>query len=231
MKIHGLNKTTLLDYPGTLASVIFLGTCNFCCPWCHNKNLVLAPHLEPAIPEEEVLTFLKKRQGILEGVCITGGEPTLQQDLPAFIGKIKALGYKVKLDTNGYRPDMIRTLLDARLLDYIAMDIKADPLHYGQVCGLPDLNIHVIKTSADLIMKSGIAYEFRTTVIRELHDIEQFHNIGQWLAGCQAYYLQPFRDSEGVIQPGYSSYPAAELESFRHVLKETIPVVEIRTLS
>ena len=152
MKIHGLNKTTLLDYPEHVAATVFTGGCNFRCPFCHNGGLVLEPHKQPLILEEDVLSFLKKRKGVLSGVCITGGEPTLQKDLAEFIRKIKELGYLVKLDTNGYRPEMLEELFTEGLLDYVAMDIKTSLENYAVVSGVKNIDTDVIKESADILI-------------------------------------------------------------------------------
>ncbi len=228
MKIHGLNKTTLLDYPGHVAATVFLGSCNFRCPFCQNGSLVTDPGSQPVIPEEEVLSFLKKRRSILEGVCITGGEPTLDKDLPAFIEKIKALGYLVKLDTNGYRPDVLRSLCEAGLVDMVAMDIKSSKEGYPKASGVPGLSISLVEASADYLMNGKIPYEFRTTVVRELHTEQDFISIGNWIAGCSAYYLQSYRDSEDVLVKGFTAYTPEELVHVRDILRKTIPHTEIR---
>lgn len=228
MQIHGLNKTTLLDYPEHVAATIFTGGCNFRCPFCHNSELVLHPGQQPQIPEEEVLTFLKKRKGILTGVCITGGEPTLQKDLRDFIQKIKDMGYLVKLDTNGYRPEMLERLLKENLLDYVAMDIKSSRERYGVLAGVEGIDTSVIEESTALLKNSGIPYEYRTTVIKELHSAEDFRSIGAWLAGCPAYYLQAYRENENVMQPGFSAYSKEEMEEFARILKTTMENVQIR---
>lgn len=228
MKICGLNKTTLLDYPGKVAATVFLGSCNFRCPFCHNSSLVLHAAIEPEIPEEEVLEFLQKRKGILEGVCITGGEPTLSPELPDFLRKIRKLGYDIKLDTNGSRPYTIKSLVQEGLVDKIAMDIKACPDNYGPLSGLRYPDMDSIYESAEFLLKGNLDYEFRTTVIRELHKEKDFIEIGQWLAGAKAYYLQAYKDSDEVLQPGFSSYSLKELEHFRSILHKYIPLVEIR---
>ncbi|SCP99233.1 anaerobic ribonucleoside-triphosphate reductase activating protein [Anaerobium acetethylicum] len=228
MQIHGFNKTTLLDYPGHLAATIFLGGCNFRCPFCHNSGLVLDPGSEPVIPEDEVLSYLKKRRGILEGVCITGGEPSLESGLADFLRKIKELGYKIKLDTNGYRPETIEALLAEHLLDHIAMDIKSSPEGYPLASGIKDIDIGRIDRSIFLIMNSGIDYEFRTTVVKELHSAGDMESIGHWLKGCQAYYLQNYKDSESVISPGFHSCTREELENFRNILLKNMEKVELR---
>lgn len=228
MYICGLNKTTLLDYPGKVACTIFLGGCNFRCPFCHNSGLVLSPCDEPQHTEEEILAFLKKRQGILEGVCITGGEPTQDKELISFIEKIHALGYPIKLDTNGSRPWILKKLVRNQLIDMVAMDIKSSPSSYETVAGVKGLNLNPIQESVDFLMRNEIPYEFRTTVVRELHSTEDFRQIGEWLAGCQAYYLQAYQDSPEVMMPGFSSYTREELEEFQAILQKTISKVEIR---
>lgn len=228
MQIHGLNKTTLLDYPEHVAATIFTGGCNFCCPFCQNGDLVLCPQGQPAIPKQEVMAFLQKRRGILSGVCITGGEPTLQGDLQAFIREIKDMGYLVKLDTNGYRPEVLGALLGENLLDYIAMDIKSSRERYGVLAGRTDLDISRIEESIALLKGSNIGYEFRTTVVRELHSREDFVSIGRWLAGSPAYYLQAYRESDGVIQSGLTGCSRQQMEEYAGVLREFIKKVHIR---
>ena len=228
MSIHGLNKLTLLDYPGKLAATIFLGSCNFRCPFCHNGDLVLNPSSQPVIELEEVIRFLKKRQGILEGVCITGGEPTLYAGLEDLICAIRELGYAVKLDTNGYRPEVLKDLVSKGLLDMVAMDIKSDQDSYAQVAGRSELQMEKICESVDYLMEGHVPYEFRTTVVRELHNRDTFEKIGQWIGGCQAYYLQNYKDSDAIIQPGFHGYGIEELTEFKDLLLEKIEKVEIR---
>ena len=228
MKIYGLNKTTLLDYPGKVAATIFLGGCNFRCPFCQNSSLVLNPSTQPEIPVKEVLSFLKKRKGILDGVCITGGEPTLSPDLPELLREIRTLGYPIKLDTNGTHPDLLKTLTEQNLIQMTAVDIKACPDNYPALCGLVHPELDAVKETVEFLKNGTLDYEFRTTVIRELHSEKDFIEIGQWLTGAKAYYLQAYRDSEEVLQPGFSSYTRKELEHFREILKRTIPLVELR---
>jgi len=229
MQIHGFNKTTLLDYPKHLAATIFTGACNFRCPFCQNASLVLHPSTEPIIPTEEVLAYLRKRVGILEGVCITGGEPTLQPDLAEFLQQIRDLGLLIKLDTNGYHPDVIQHLLDRQLLDYIAMDIKSSLPHYPAASGLSTPDLSLIQTSVSLIMHSGIPYEFRTTAVRELTTPEDFLSIGAWLQGAQSYFLQGYQDSGDLIAPsGLTAYTRPELEAIRTSLLPYITEVGIR---
>lgn len=228
IQICGLNKTSLLDYPEHVAATIFTGGCNMRCPFCHNGDLVLHPGEGEIYPEDEVLAFLRKRQGILSGVCITGGEPTLWFDLPVFIGRIKELGYKVKLDTNGTNPDMLAQLIEDERIDYIAMDIKTSPKQYGKVCGNEHLDIEMINKSVAVIMEGKIPYEFRTTVVRQLHDREDFCRIAEWVGGAQAYYLQSYKDADQVLQKGYSAYNREELLEFVNILKKTVKKVELR---
>lgn len=207
MKIHGFQKTTLLDYPGHVAATVFTGGCNFRCPFCQNGSLVLEPEGQPLIPEKEVLDHLKKRQGILEGVCITGGEPTLETDLREFILRCRELGYLVKLDTNGYRPEKLGELLQEGILDYVAMDIKASPENYGRAAGCPGCDVERIRASIRLLQISGISYEFRTTVVKGIHTVEEFEEIGRLLAGSPVYYLQAYRDSGDILGAEHHMQP------------------------
>lgn len=228
MKICGLNKTTLLDYPGKVAATLFLDGCNFRCPFCQNAPLVLAPAGEPEIPLDDIRSFLEKRRHILEGICVSGGEPTLHRELPDLLRLIRSYGYSVKLDTNGTRPDVIRSLHREGLLDMVAMDIKTSRENYSALCGIPSPDLPAIEASAAYLMHSGIAYEFRTTVVKELHRREDFVSIGQWLAGADALFLQAYKDSPSVITPGFASYSAEELSGFARILSATISHVGIR---
>lgn len=228
VKIHGFNKLTLLDYPGRLACTVFLGHCNFRCPFCHNAGLVLNPENEPVIPIEEILGTLKKRKGILDGVCITGGEPTVHKKLPEFVQQIKKLDYSVKLDTNGTNPQMVREMVKAGLLDYVAMDIKNSPEKYGETAGIVRADLEAIHETVEFLKSGEVDYEFRTTVTRELHKREDFLKIRKWLSGSRRYFLQAYKESEQVIRPVYSSYSREQLENFRQLLLEEISQVEIR---
>jgi len=169
MQIHGFNKTTLLDYPGLVAATIFTGNCNFICPYCHNADLVLNPSSQPIIPEEEILAHLKKRKGITQGVCITGGEPTVHKDLREFILKIRDIGLKVKLDSNGYRPEILESFINEGILDYVAMDVKSSKEGYSAIAGVP-IDFSRIQRSVELLKSGKVDYEFRTTVVKEFHD-------------------------------------------------------------
>lgn len=228
MHFCGMNKTTLLDYPGHVAATLFTGGCNMRCPFCQNGGLVLEPEAQPRITEEEVLAFLCKRQGVLEGICITGGEPTLQPGLENFIRCVKELGYLVKLDTNGYRPQVLEHLLEQGLLDYVAMDIKASREHYGNACGLPEVELSLIERSVELLKTSKVPGEFRTTVVKGIHTPEEFTVIGQWLQGDKAYFLQSYRDSDQVICPGFSGFDRQQLEEMRRRAAEYVPQAALR---
>ncbi len=195
MEIKGLVKASVIDYPGKMAAVVFLPNCNFRCGYCQNPELIEEPQELESLSEDEVLGYLESRRKWIDGVCITGGEPTLHRELPAFIRKIKSLGIAVKLDTNGTNPGMLEELVKEGLLDYIAMDIKAPPERYGEVAG-KDVDIEDIKRSVRIIMSGGADYEFRTTAPKGVIGKEDVRRIGEWLRGAKAYYLQKFRSGK-----------------------------------
>jgi pyruvate formate lyase activating enzyme len=228
MQIHGFNKLTLLDYPKHMAATIFLGGCNLRCPFCHNASLVLNASSQPSISQEEVLATLSKRKGVLEGVCITGGEPTLYPDLPDLIQQIKALGYLVKLDTNGTNPSMIKSLVSNRLVDYIAMDVKNSKDRYCVTTGIKDIDVTSIAESIDYLLAATIDYEFRTTIVKEYHGPDEIRSLGEWLRGAKAYYLQSFVDSGDVIIPGLSSHSKDTLLTYISLLTPYIDNVSLR---
>ena len=209
MIICGLTKLTLLDYPGIMAATVFVGGCNFRCPYCHNSGLLKKE--AAVIPEEEVLSFLESRKGKLEGVCISGGEPTLYNDLVPFITKLREMGFRIKLDTNGQNPKLLKVLIDSRLVDYIAMDVKNFPDNYGPTVGLREMDCTAIDESIRLLISSKVNYEFRTTVCRELHNVESVRRIAVWLKGARAYYIQPYKDSPQVLRPGVLHAPDTEM--------------------
>lgn len=227
MKICGLQKTTLLDFPGHVAATVFTGGCNFRCPFCHNSDL-LGNDTSSAYSEEEVLAFLGKRRGILEGIAITGGEPTLQPDLKDFILKARELGYRIKLDTNGYRPDILKELCEDGLVDYVAMDIKTSRERYSIVAGIPSVDMKKIEESVSFLKGGTVPYEFRTTVVKELHTADDFEKIGLWLEGSSQYFLQNFVDSENVLNPVYSSCTKEELLAFLEIVKPHIKYADLR---
>lgn len=230
MRIAGLQKLTLLDYPGRLACTIFLPGCNLRCPFCHNASLVLPDRLQEGeeIREAELFAFLEKRRGVLQGVCITGGEPLLHPDVDRLIERIRSLGYAVKLDTNGSFPDRLASLLERGLIDYVAMDIKNAPLHYGATVGIPGFDTTPIERSATLLMRGEVEYEFRTTVVAELHTEADFEAIGRWLAGAKRYFLQGFIDSGDLIAAGLNPATKEQMERFAALLRPSIPAVELR---
>ena len=243
MLICGFNKTTLLDYPEHVAATVFLGGCNFRCPFCQNRDLLLHPADFASFTEEEVFEHLKKRSSMLTGVCISGGEPTIYKDLPEFLARIKELGYLVKLDTNGTNPDMLRRLYKENLIDYVAMDIKTAPSDYARVAGFSEVEnsiftasgqnlLEYVKESVRFLMHetnpSSFTYEFRTTVVRELHRAEAFEEIGSWIRGASRYFLQSYKDSDHVLCPGFHAYSKAELEAFADLLRPMIPSVSLR---
>lgn len=228
MNICGYQKTTLLDYPGHVAATFFTGGCNFRCPFCHNSDLITYPSSTDNISEEEIFTFLKKRKNILSGICITGGEPTLQPDLAEFIEKVSSYGYKIKLDTNGYRPEVIADLLEKNLLDYIAMDIKAGYSNYVTASGISNLIIKKIEDSVSIIENSGIPYEFRTTVVKELHNETDFQEIADMISPKSPYFIQSFKDSGNILISGLSSCNNEELNKFLSIVKEKLPNSSLR---
>lgn len=231
MYICGLNKTTLLDYPEHLAATIFTKGCDFRCPFCQNSSLVLPERYPDTIPTEEILSFFKKRSSILEGVCITGGEPTLQKDLPEFIASVKELGLKVKLDTNGNHPEMLQYLLEKNLLDYVAMDIKNSPEKYPLTVGIPDFSTGKIEQSVALLRSASIPYEFRTTIVKELHTHADMHNIGKWLEGSPVLFLQSFEDSGEILREGLSAHSMDTLLEYQTILEIYIEKVILRGVS
>ena len=215
--ISGLQKLTLLDYPGVTACTVFLGGCNFRCPFCHNSQMIEKP--EKLIADEEFFTFLGKRRGLLDGVCVTGGEPLLYDKTEDFLKKIKDMGFLVKLDTNGSFPFRLKSATESGLVDYVAMDIKNSPAKYPLTCGLKEMNFKDIEKSANFLMSSGIDYEFRTTVVKELHEKADFHSIGKWLCGAKKYFLQPFKDAETVLKKGLSAPLNEDIEEFAGILR------------
>lgn len=230
MKISGIQKLTLLDYPGTVACTLFTAGCNFRCPFCHNAMLVLPEQIEDAsLSEDEVLGFLKKRQGVLDGVAITGGEPLLHRELPELLGKIKALGYKIKLDTNGSNPELLRGIIENRLVDRVAMDIKNAPKAYGTTVGVAGLDIAPIERSKDMLLRGDIDYEFRTTVVKGIHTKDSLIGAAKWIEGAKEYYLQQFKDSGSLILPdGLAAYDEKEMHALADAVREYVPAVQVR---
>ena len=227
LNIQGFQKTTLLDYPGCVAATVFFGGCNMRCPFCHNMNIVTADD-PPAFTDEDILKYLRKRQGILDGVCITGGEPTLCKELPSFISLIKDLGFKVKLDTNGTNPGMLGSLIKDRLIDYVAMDIKSSLSGYEKACGISKIKLSPIKESIDLLINGNIEYEFRTTAVEELLDEDSVRDISLLLKGAKRYFLQGYVESEFVPDKTLTPVSKEKLLRYRQELVKTIGQVELR---
>ena len=226
MVLAGLQKLTLLDFPGKVACTVFTGGCDLRCPFCQNSGLLTGEG--ERIPAEQLLAFLKKRQGILDGVCITGGEPLLQPELPALLRQIRALGFAVKLDTNGSYPDRLAALIDQGLLDYIAMDVKNSREKYAQTVGIKGFDIAPIEQSIALLRTSGVPFELRTTVVRELHSAEDIEDMGVWLQGDHVHFLQGFIDSGDLIKKGLSGYDKNQMEDLVNVLKSYVPHAQLR---
>lgn len=233
MKISGLQKMTLLDYPGKVACTVFFDGCNFRCPFCHNSEL-LENEAPALMDDQEFLYFLKKRKGILDAVCISGGEPTLQPDLEHFIRSIKELGYSVKLDTNGFLPKTLKHLVAENLLDYVAMDIKNSPELYAVTAGLPSIQLEPVEESIQFLLSGVVDYEFRTTVVSEFHDENAFHAIGKWLQtlnpGTKAkqFFLQPFTDRDTVLYANFHAPSEENLKKWASVLSGCSDHVQIR---
>lgn len=233
--IAGLQKMTLLDYPGKVACTVFLQGCNFRCPFCHNSGLLDMAGEEYMTPEE-LIGFLRKRKGLLDGVCITGGEPTLQPGLVELAQAIKAEGFLLKLDTNGSRPKVLKELIDRGLVDYVAMDIKNSPQRYGETVGVPKISLDGIEQSIRLLLQGNVEYEFRTTVMDELHTEEEMAAIGAWLQQLgegtkpERFFLQPYADRDSVLAPGMHTLRKEKLLKMRQILTPYGKNVEIRAL-
>lgn len=224
MKISGLQKVSLVDYDGQIATTIFTSGCNFACPFCHNSGLVKGT--EPEIPPSEILEYLNKRKNVLTAVCISGGEPTLHRDLPDFIAKIKELGYLVKLDTNGTNLDMLKFLVENKLIDYVAMDIKNSLDNYSKTIGID--NKTNIKDTIDYLMNCGIDYEFRTTIIKNYHTENDIQKIAQTISGANKYFLQKFVDNDNCLMQGLEEIDHSTANKFLNVCLKQIPNTKLR---
>ena len=230
MRISGLQKMTLLDFPGLVACTVFTGGCNFRCPFCHNASLVLPEAMQPTdLATDEVLSFLKKRQGLLDGVAITGGEPLLHADMADFLREVKALGYRVKLDSNGTFPDRLISLVEEGLVDRVAMDIKNDPALYAKTAGLGSMDMAGVTRSKDFLLSGAVDYEFRTTVVRGLHTRESLVEAARWISGAKAYFLQQFKDSGELIAPeGLGAFTDDEMRDLAEAVRPVLPTVQLR---
>lgn len=230
MVIQGLQKLTLLDYPGKVACTIFTAGCNFRCPFCHNASLVIDTYRNQTIPEEEIWKFLEKRKNILDGVCVTGGEPLIQHGIEAFLKRIKEMGYAVKLDTNGSFPDKLRRIVGDGLVDYVAMDLKNSPQNYGRTIGIEGYDLIKVRKSVEFLLEGRVDYEFRTTVVLEYHQRSDFEAMADWIAGAGRYYLQQFQDSGDLIRPGLHAYNENIMKQALDIVKKSVPSAQLRGL-
>ena len=229
MKIYGLEKLSLVDYDGCVAATVFTGACNFRCPFCHNGALVTDFSTLPEYPMDEFFSYITKRKGILDGVCITGGEPTLHKDLPDFIEKIKKIGYKVKLDTNGTNPEMVKSLSENGLVDYFAMDIKSDKAGYGKAIGIDGFPLKNVEKTVDFFLSGATEYEFRTTLISEYHGKTVIENIGKWIKGAKAYFMQKFKKGDNCLDAGdLSEVPEKTAKEFLSIITPFVQKASLR---
>lgn len=227
MQIHGLQKMTLLDFPGKVACTVFLGGCDFRCPFCHNWD-ILDPSTPVIMEEDEFYKFLDKREGLLDGVAITGGEPLLRTGMADFIKGIRSRGFLVKLDTNGNHPDRLKELVSEGLLDYVAVDVKNNKERYGETVGIPMLDISKIEETISFLLEGNVPYEFRTTVLRQFHDADSFKGIADWIDGAEHYFIQSFVDRETVPFSGLEAYSPEELEEFKKLVEPHVKHIDIR---
>ena len=228
IKIYGLQKLTLLDYPGKMAATIFTGGCNFRCPFCHNKGLVYLNEEQEEISEEDIMNYLNSRVNILEGVCVTGGEPLLQDGIEDFLKKLKRTGLKVKLDTNGAFFEKLKRIVDAGLVDYVAMDIKNSKELYGETTGIENIKLANIEKSVAYLKENHVDYEFRTTLVKEFHEHTDFKSVGEWLKGAKRLYLQSFVDHGTCIKEGLSALDVSEIKKIKETLAPYVEEIEIR---
>ncbi len=227
MLIEGMQKLTLLDYPEHIACTLFSHGCNLRCPFCHNAGLVVRPP-ENIINSEEINGFLEKRKGILDGVCLTGGEPLLQKDVLDFMRYIRSFGYKLKLDTNGFYPAVLEKAITEGLVDYIAMDIKSSRQGYPKAVGIENIDIAPVCKSVELIMNSGVDYEFRTTAVKGLHIVSDFEDIANWIGGAKRYFIQQFIDSGDLISSGFEAFDENETALLLAAVSKAVPSAKIR---
>ena len=223
MHIHGLQKLSMVDFPGKIAATVFTGGCNLRCPFCHNALLVTRLGESPRIETEEVLRFLRSRKGLLDGVVFTGGEPLLQPDAADFLAEAKGLGFAVKLDTNGCYPQTLEKILNAGSVDYVAMDIKNSREKYAATVGVPGFDLSPVEESVRLLLEGKSNYEFRTTVVRQFHNGDDIENIGRWIRGAKGYFLQNFEDSGNLIGHGLTGFSEEEI---RVLSRRAEPFVE-----
>ena len=230
MKMYGLQKLTLLDFPGKVACTVFTSGCNLRCPFCHNASLVEGGQYAPEeIPPKELAAFLKKRSGLLDGVCVTGGEPLLHPELPDFLRNLRGLGYAVKLDTNGCFPERLEEVLSEGLADYVAMDLKNSPERYAETVGVPEFDFLPVRRSIGLLLNGSVDYEFRTTVVKGLHSGESLRVAAGAIRGAKRYYLQKFVDSGDLVcGQGLSAFSDAEMKELLEAVKPFVPNAALR---
>lgn len=230
LKIGGLMRMSLLDYPGEVACTVFMSGCNFKCPYCHNRDLVFIPENYEFVEPEYILSFLEKRKSLLDAVCISGGEALLQKNLISLISRIREIGYKIKLDTNGYYPDRLQEIVESGLIDYVAMDVKNTPEKYAASVGMntDSFDIGPIRRSMEYLKNGTVPFEFRTTVVREFHTAEDLEKIAEWIGSCDHYYLQKFEDSGNTIQSGFTAYEDEEMQEMLARVRKHIPAAELR---
>lgn len=228
IKFYGLQKLTLLDYPGNMAATVFTGGCNFRCPFCHNRSLVFLNENDSEISQEDILEYLSLRGKVLDGLCLTGGEPLLHPGAKNFIKKVRELGLKVKLDTNGSSFEKLKELVEEKLVDYVAMDIKNCPDKYSETVGLVNFDLSEVEKSKNYLLENHVDYEFRTTVVKEFHTVEDFEKIGKWIKGAKHYYLQNFEDHGSCIVEGLSAVEDGELKKMKEAVAPYVEYVKIR---
>ena len=228
MKILGMEKLSLVDFDNHIAATVFTGGCNFRCPYCHNAPLVLDPAGQGALSEEYIFDYLKKRKGVLQGVAITGGEPTLMPDLKEFILKVRDLGYEVKLDSNGTRPDVLATFIEEKIVDYIAMDIKNSKERYAETVDVENFDLSPVEESVKLLKKGNVEYEFRTTLVKEFISADDIRGIADWLAGAKRYFLQHFKDSGNCIREDLHEVDEKTAEEWKTIAEKKIARVALR---
>jgi pyruvate formate lyase activating enzyme len=230
MIINGFEKLSLVDYPGLTAATVFTGACNMRCPFCHNAILVIDSQHQPIVEEQYVIDYLNKRKGIIDGLCITGGEPTLQKDLAQFIAKCRETGVRIKLDSNGTNPEILKELIEKNLLDYVAMDIKNCKEKYS-ITANAKIDLTHIQESIDILESSGIDHEFRTTLVKEFHTLSDIEKIAQWLDGTNKYYLQKFEDKGGCLQDGLTEVPLDLAHKMKQMAQKYIRMLNLEVMN
>lgn len=228
MKINGYERFSMVDFEGKICCTVFTGGCNMRCPFCHNGALVVGDVKSNQIDDGEVFEYLEKRKGLVDAVSVTGGEATLQPDLADFLRRVRVLGYQIKLDTNGLRPDVLKSLLDEGLVDYVAMDIKNSPQKYAMTTGLKNVDLDKINESMRIIKESGVDHEYRTTIIKEFHTLGDMQSIAEWVQGANNYFMQKYKDSEGCISHGYHEVDKEQAEQFAKLFEGKVARVGLR---